>query len=218
MSSKAIAAAAVAAAIGIAGPASAEIVIVDASSIQGSNILFNSGDQSGNQVTGITNDAASAPVLFTGAAGAILNALGGQARVQGALNTATPNPNDVLPLKSLTLAMGNGGTFNDLEFNLFGGKGTTATFTLTDNAGTQFTFDRALSNGSNFFGFQGINGQTIREVTIAVSGVGFRDLRQVRLVPGAAVPEPASWALMIGGLGLVGMMGRRRVKPRTTYS
>ena len=212
--SKMIAAAAAAGVFGLAGPAVAEIVIVDASSIQGANVLSNAGGQSGNEIVGVTNDAASAPVAFRGGAGAILNALGGANRIEGALNTATPSPNDLLPLKSISLAMGNGGTFNDLEFGLFGGAGTTATFTLTDRAGGQFAFTRALSNGSNFFGFRGIDGQTIRDATIAVSGVGFRDLRQVRLVPNAAVPEPGSWALMLGGFGMIGMIGRR-AKPST---
>ncbi len=216
MSNKIIAAAAAAGMFGLASPAMAEIVIVDASSIQGANVLFNAGGQSGNEIIGITNDAASAPVAFTGAAGAILNALGGSNRIEGALNTATPNPNDLLPLKSISLAMGNGGTFNDLEFGVFGGAGTTATFTLTDRAGAQFAFTRALANGSNFFGFRGINGETIRDATIAVSGVGFRDLRQVRLIPNAAVPEPQSWALMLGGFGLIGMMGRRTKPARVT--
>ena len=34
----------------------------------------------------------------------------------------------------------------------------------------------------------------------------------------AAVPEPASWALMIGGFGLVGVAMRRRAKPRSTLT
>jgi hypothetical protein len=29
-------------------------------------------------------------------------------------------------------------------------------------------------------------------------------------LPAAAVPEPASWALMVGGFGLVGVVARRR--------
>jgi hypothetical protein len=33
-----------------------------------------------------------------------------------------------------------------------------------------------------------------------------------------AVPEPASWALMLGGFGLTGMAMRRRAKVRVTYA
>lgn len=212
MSSKTIAAAVAAVAIGCAAPAEAEIIFVDANSIQGANVLFDSGKQSGNQVTGSTNDAAKAPVVFTGIGGAILSVAGN--RVQGASDAIMSSPNKVQSLKSLSLALGDGGTFNNLEFSLFGGAGSTATFTLTDNTGAQFTFNQVLGNGVNSFGFQGINGQTIRDVTIAVSGAGFRDIRQVRLdpFPGAVVPEPESWALMIGGLGMIGMMSRRRAR------
>jgi hypothetical protein len=35
----------------------------------------------------------------------------------------------------------------------------------------------------------------------------------VTSVPSAAIPEPASWALMIGGFGLVGASLRRRTRP-----
>jgi hypothetical protein len=34
----------------------------------------------------------------------------------------------------------------------------------------------------------------------------------------AAVPEPATWAMMIGGFGIVGMMARRRRAVRVTYA
>ena len=34
----------------------------------------------------------------------------------------------------------------------------------------------------------------------------------------AAVPEPATWAMMIGGLGLVGFAARRRTRPADTYA
>jgi hypothetical protein len=37
-------------------------------------------------------------------------------------------------------------------------------------------------------------------------------------VPAAAVPEPASWALMLGGFGLLGATVRRRSRvARVTY-
>ena len=200
---------------GLAGPAMADIVIVDASAIQGTNVLFNGETQSATTVSGRSG---TAQVDFTGVGGAILRTFGGQARIEGDLDASTPNPNDTVPVSGLSFALNNGGTFNNLEFNLFGGAGETARFTLTDDAGQTVTFDRVLGNGSNFFGFQGTGGQSIRNVAIEVTGSGFTDLRQIRLDAGSAIPEPAAWAMMLGGFALVGGMVRRRDRPVVTYS
>jgi hypothetical protein len=34
----------------------------------------------------------------------------------------------------------------------------------------------------------------------------------------AAIPEPATWAMMIGGFGLIGMASRRRTRTQVTYA
>ena len=200
-----------------AGAAGATIIMVDASSIQGANVLFNSGVQTGTLVTGMTQ--AGTLVDFTGTdnGAAIIRANGGQARVEGALDTTTANPNDTFLLDSLAFSLSNGDFFNNLEFNLFGGSATSATFTLTDNTGATTTFaNQALSNGSSFFGFQGINGESISTVSIALNGGGVSDVRQIRLdevtgtVTQQSVPEPASWALLITGFAGAGAMMRYR--------
>jgi PEP-CTERM motif len=33
-----------------------------------------------------------------------------------------------------------------------------------------------------------------------------------------AVPEPASWAMMIGGFGLIGAAARRRSRPAVSFA
>ena len=69
----------------VAAPASASIVLVDASSIQGANVLFNSGTQTATTVTGHTQSGTL--VDFTGTTvggGTTLIADGGQALVSGA--------------------------------------------------------------------------------------------------------------------------------------
>ncbi|WP_253201115.1 PEPxxWA-CTERM sorting domain-containing protein [Sphingomonas quercus] len=203
------------AAVAAAAPASATIVLVDASSIQGDNVLFNTGVQTGTTVTGSTLGGNA--IAFTGSTvggGNIIRAQGGQARLEGALNTATRNPNDTLALSSLNFALVGGGTFNDLEFNLFGEGATAVTFALTDNQGEVFNFVQALGNGQNRFGFQGIDGESIASVSLSFNGTGVGDVRQIRLTetPAApAVPEPATWAMMLVGFGFVGygMRGRR---------
>ena len=203
------------AAIGVVGPASASIVMEDASSIQGGNVLFNAGPQTGTIVNGTTQSGTV--VAFTGSTvggGDIIHAQGGQARIEGDLDPASPNPNATLGLSSLNFSLANGNTFNDLEFNLFGGGAAMATFALTDNLGEVFNFVRALGAGSNFFGFQGIDGQSIASVALTFDGAGLGDVRQIRLTETPttpAVPEPATWATMLLGFGLVGhgMRGRR---------
>lgn len=200
----------------VAAPAAADIVIVPASSIQGANVLFNDGTQSGNMVSGATQ--AGTLVNFTGTTmngGTVIRANGGQARIEGALDLSTSNPNDTLLLRSLGFGLANGGTFNNLEFNLFNGGGTsgTANFVLTDNAGDVFNFTNlALGSGENFFGFMGIAGQSIANVSFTTTA-GVADVRQIRLDESrvtAAVPEPSTWAMMLVGFGAIGFGVRRR--------
>lgn len=214
----------VAVAAGLAAvPASATIIIVDASSIQGENVLFNNGVQTGPSVTGSTQNGTT--ILFSGSTlggGNLIRANGGQARVEGALDASTSNPNDTLLLSSLNFGSGSSATFNNLEFNLLGGTASGVNFALTDNAGEVFNFTRALGNGENFFGFVGIDGQSIRNVSLSFTGGGVGDLRQLRLdqvgQDTPAVPEPAAWAMMIAGFGMVGGAMRRQKKVKTSVS
>ena len=146
----------------LAAPASAAIILVDASSIQGDNVLFNDGVQTGTIVNGFTQ--AGTVIEFSGSTvggGTTIRANGGQASVEGTLDGSTSNPNDTLALSSLNFSLVGGNTFDNLEFNIFGGGATSAMFTLTDNLGTIYNFTRALSGGSNFFGFEGTAGNSI---------------------------------------------------------
>lgn len=208
--------------LAVATPAAADIIPVPASSIQGANVLFNDGTQSGSTVTGSTQ--AGTMVNFTGTTvggETAIRANGGQARIEGSLDASTLNPNDTLLLQSLNFGLANGGTFNNLEFNLFNGGGTAGTvnFSLTDNGGQVFDFmNLALGGGENFFGFQGVNGQSIANVSFTTT-VGIVDVRQIRLDESqiaAAVPEPSTWAMMLMGFGAIGagMRRRRRSVPR----
>jgi hypothetical protein len=189
-----------------ASPASARIVIVDPSSIQGSNVLFNSGTQTSTTVFGNTNLGTNT-VAFTGTTvggGNVISANGGQARVEGASN---------LLLSTLQFGLTNQATFNNLELSLFGGTATSVSFTITDNMGDVFTFNNlALGNGENFFGFQGIENETIRNVAFTLNG-GIADVRQIRLdgfAATSAIPEPTTWAMMLVGFGAVGYSMRKR--------
>jgi len=195
----------------VAGSAFADIVMVDPSTIQGDNVLFGGSTQTGVDVFGTTTGPETVAFEGTSHGGNIIRANGGQARLEGALNTTTPQPNDTYTLDSLFFHLNGFDTFNNLEFNLFGGDATAATFTVVDNQGEVTTFSgNALGNGQNRFGFQGINGQSIRNFTISFTGGGVGDIRQIRLDEVIAVPEPATWALMIAGFGGAGALLRRR--------
>ena len=212
-------AAAAATSFAFAVPASATIIIVDASSIQGDNVLLDDEDQSGTMIQGSTQNGTVVNFTGTTVGGGttIRSSSQGQARVEGALDLSTDAKNDTLLLSSLDFSLDGGVTFNDLELNLFsGGQGSgSVTFFITDNGAQVFDFTRTLTNGENFFGFQGIDGQTISSVRFTTTA-GIQDVRQVRLTEASmsAVPEPPTWAFMIVGLGAVGYSMRRR---RTGY-
>lgn len=98
---------------------------------------------------------------------------------------------------------------------LFGAGG--VTLTATDSFGATST--QLLSNAttSTFLGF--VSTGTITSLTLtAVQPVGSflwptaNNLTLAKTVAAPAVPEPTTWAMMIGGLGLVGAMLRRRAK------
>jgi hypothetical protein len=208
------AAAAMAVGIGFGAPAQADIVQVSPSAIQGKNILFNAGTQNATTVVGFTNSTPALSIDIT-SGGAILRASGGQASVSGALDLSTKNPNDTVNLTQFQLELTDDTlTFQDVEFRLFGGDATSANFTLTDNAGQVFSFDNQAITGDGRFGFQAINGQTIARVSFTVNGTGIQEVRQIRVGPAVTpIPEPTTWAMMLGGFGLLGAAARRRGVP-----
>jgi hypothetical protein len=216
---KAIFVAALSTAFLSATPAFAQVVTVPASSIQGANVLFNSGVQTGTMVNGNTQGGTSVNFTGTTTSDDIIRANGGQSRVEGDLDTISAQPNDTLGLTSLSIALSSG-TFTNLEFNLFGAaNGGIAYFTGLDSAGAAFSFDNggagyALGSGSNFFGFQGTNGTSIASFLIRIAPGSIQDVRQIRLDESTAavgaVPEPGTWAMMLFGFGAIGAGMRRR--------
>ncbi|MCV2367904.1 PEP-CTERM sorting domain-containing protein [Roseateles oligotrophus] len=102
---------------------------------------------------------------------------------------------------------GIGGNFfgSDL-FGAFVANQTTH-LTVVDSSGTT-NIDLLGTDINSFMGF--VSTGTITSLTISVGDVPGTWLTANNLVMTAAVPEPSTYALMFAGLGLVGMMARRR--------
>jgi PEP-CTERM motif len=116
----------------------------------------------------------------------------------------------------VTFNLAGGLTFDNVEFNLFNGAtSAVASFSILGSTGTTYNFtNNPIANGSNFFGFVGTAGETIKQVSYTVTGGGFVDQRQLRLdqAPTRALPEPATWASMLMGIGFAGAAMRRAKK------
>jgi hypothetical protein len=207
--------AAAAAVLAFAAPASATIIIdIGAGVLQPEeNVLFNNNPTPGFEIEGVTNQTGTF-VSFEG--GETLVAAGGQARLdsQDTRISSTFTYRTVTnQLVGVDLSDPNLG-FTSTEFRLFGGTATQATLTFVDTEGEVFTFTSAIpTNG--FFNARAIDGQVIDYFSIATNG-SLDDIRQIRLGGvvdvggGTAIPEPATWAMMIMGFGAAGSILRRR--------
>jgi hypothetical protein len=166
-----------------------------------SNVLFQAST-TGNPIFATLNDDKTASVKFIGTED--LNGIQsqGQARisaVDGSLNFLS-----ILfdPIKA----------YNEIEFNLNAiGAGSTLLqfYDVAGNLLGSATYD-LKGGGQNFFAaFDAPIGRT----DITVTGTSLEDVRQIRLTVGtavAAVPEPATWGLMLLGFGAMGYSMRRR--------
>ena len=192
-----------------ASPALADIQVISSPPFPQNppeNVLLTAGS-SGTTLTGTTNQT-NTSVVFTSSTDTLSSPPQGQAFLTSIdqqlnqLNISLANPN-----------LG----FTSFEFNLNSNVTGNVTLTFTDqfgqtqvaNGGTT-TFSVG-ANGSNFFNALATNGEVIRNVS--VSGANLSSVGQVRLggvQTFGAVPEPATWALMILGVAGIGASLRRR--------
>lgn len=202
----------------MATPAGATIIIgTGAGTVQpDENVLFNNNPADGLSILGVTNDT-NTLVLFTG--GETLHGNGGQARLQaatGGLDTSFSYLGTTGQLLGVDLNDAMMG-FTSAEFRVFGGTATRLTITAYDTTGTAFTNAFAIpANG--FFNLTTADNQVIDRFSFSANG-SIGDVRQVRIGGVAsldggggtdAIPEPATWAMMIMGFGGAGAMIRRR--------
>ena len=84
-----------------------------------------------------------------------------------------------------------------------------------------FDFDglsaRSTFNAMRVSGFFGLSTKNNPDGAPGGTGTAIFSLGSVT-VPTAAVPEPATWAMMIGGFGLIGAASRRAKRVRVTYA
>ena len=180
------------------------------------NVLFQGAAPTGNTATGITNTS-NTMVNFVGTE-ALATPSNGQARIEagdGGLN-------------QLSFGLDTGMGFKEVEFNIFGtgATATSTTLTFTDQFGNNFTDTFNIVNGQNFFSARALDNQFITNVSFTLNG-DVRDVSQFRIggvgdttvdPGGGGVPEPASWAMMMAGFGLVGATMRRRKTLQTVAS
>lgn len=185
-----------------ATPALADITIFDTpGAVQpDENVLFQGPPPAGNLAFGVTNQT-NTEVTFEGIEPLVTPAMG-QARLEAADGGFSE-----LQFYLSTPMTG----FSEVEFNINADTATSVTLNFTDQFGTVFSDTFALGNGQNFFSARATNNQFITNVSFTMNGDA-ADLRQVRIGGFAVVPEPTTWALMIGGFGLVGAASRRRIR------
>ena len=221
-----------AAALMAASPAFADIVDAEASDSQGTLVHGNGGaaDQ-GTVVTGTLGAGPDAPeiVYFTGSTTATASTTDAnvvrlqQGAGQAELTGAVISGNSKYDLQSGDIYLSTDGTdrlgMEWLELALVGATGGTVEFTLTafdamGNSETDAFFSYVLDpNGENKFAFDALNGEYFTNVSYNIVGGTIDAIRQVRIdVAGdaPAVPEPATWAMMLLGFGATGFAMRRR--------
>lgn len=186
-------------------PAHATITMVSPSSDNPGNVLCNQGGVTGTSVDCFIDSTA---IRFTTIGGTtVLHADGGQAEVER---------QDGELLNDIVWFAPNNETFQYAEFRLFGGSGEAA-FEIIDNQGEVFNFLADIT-GPGRYAFLGIDGESIAKVTVTADD-GFSAFRQVRLGDASlAVPEPATWGLMIMGIGFAGAAMRRRQRQTVRYN
>ena len=115
------------------------------------------------------------------------------------------------PATGFSIDLGSIDSYNTLTLNFVGGGSQVFT-------GTQLVAnpngDQSSPNTNGRFRFTAGANEQIAGVTFASGGNSF----EVDRLAVAAIPEPATWAMMIGGFGLIGVASRRSRRPAVTFA
>jgi hypothetical protein len=207
-------------------PASATITFGNQTVSQGEEVLLGQGT-TGTSVTGTTNQTATSITFTSGntayCSGCFLQTLSepsnGQARVETQDGSVLRDIS--ITLTDLTNPLAG---FGYIEFNIDEtanlGNAVLVTIFALDDQGNPFSESVSVGNGSNFFSALASGGEVIRGISFNTGNTtGFTDIRQVRVTPsiaGTALPEPATWAMMLLGFGAIGVSIRRSRKKGLT--
>lgn len=203
----------------IASPALASTTFTNPTPI---TVVDNGETTSSINVSGLSGNVNSLTVTLSGLSHTYPDDL-----VFGLLNEATG--------VGLVLMSGVGGsidvnnidiTFDDaapgqMPESFAGGGGLGAgTYQVSNFGGYQFTFYDNVSSLSGFFGASGNGTWTliVDDVFPADGGIILRGWSMTFGTDGAAVPEPASWAMMIAGFALAGSAMRRRTRVKLSLA
>lgn len=115
------------------------------------------------------------------------------------------------PVRGFSVDLGSLDSYNKLSVRFVGGD--TQSFT-GDDIVVNANGDQAADRTNGRFRLAGDAGQLIAGVTFSSGGNSFEADR----IAVTAVPEPAMWAMMISGFGLIGYASRRSRTPRTTLA
>jgi hypothetical protein len=122
---------------------------------------------------------------------------------------------NIVPVKDGNLTSATFTPEDPLLFNDFSLRGQLVTagvfsFVVQDDQGNApqiFTFDSGKDDDFSRVGVISNDGETIKSVGVLGD---FKELKQVEFSTLGAVPEPATWALMLLGFGALGFAGYRR--------
>ena len=210
----------IAAAVAFAAPASAAVTIVAASSGQGTLVHGIGVAQTALDVVGALGAGGPQIVHFTGdttqtaSTSDLLHLQQGQG--QADVTGAIINNNNAYALLSGNIFLSGGSAIDYIEFGLTSGATGTVDFIITGSDGTTNFFNQVIGNGDTFFAFNTTGLSTITNVFYRADSTpgSFSLLKQVRIDiangRGGAVPEPATWAMMLVGFGAAGYSLRRR--------
>lgn len=156
------------------------------------------------------NGSTTATVPTTDANELMLNQGSGQAELTGAILSG----NDTYLLQSGNIFLSNNDAFNWIEVSFGGVTADTVDFVVTLLGGATESFTGTIldhtANGENKFAFTTDGG--ITNLFYSFNDGTATDIRQVRIIPTEgpnAVPEPATWAMMLLGFGAIGFAARR---------